>query len=336
MTRNVDNSLSHSDLYSITGKTPTQVNIAGHEGIGHIVKGRSQRGLHIYPTSKWLYTVNVTDLTVVAGSNVSQDLIGKRVGIKWLYKYCDDCEICSKDVTYCPNQKNPGRNVLGTFQQYICSMVKPLTFIPDGISSELAAPLLCAGITIYSAILKLRLNPGEWLLLPGTGGGLGHLGVQIAHALGFKVIAVDSGESKRKLCLELGATRFLDFKVDDVDKTVKELTNGYGVHGAVCLAGNKAGYAQAISQLRNTGVLVCVGLAMEELPISPFMMIVRGISVFGSSVGTEQEMKSLLEMASKGKIKAIVDVFDFQELDEVLEKLRINGISGRTVVKLPI
>jgi hypothetical protein len=85
MTRNVDNSLSHSDLYSITGKTPTQVNIAGHEGIGHIVKGRSQRGLHIYPTSKWLYTVNVTDLTVVAGSNVSQDLIGKRVGIKYAF-----------------------------------------------------------------------------------------------------------------------------------------------------------------------------------------------------------------------------------------------------------
>lgn len=152
----------------------------------------------------------------------------------------------------------------------------------------------------------------------------------------MKVIAVDSGKSKRKLCLELGATRFLDFKVDDVDKAVKELTNGYGVHGAVCLAGNKAGYAQAIAQLRNTGVLVCVGLAMEELPISPFMMIVRGISVFGSSVGTEQEMKSLLEMASKGKIKAIVDVFDFQELDEVLEKLRINGISGRAVVKLPV
>lgn len=138
------------------------------------------------------------------------------------------------------------------------------------------------------------------------------------------------------MCLELGATRFLDFKVDDVEKTVKELTNGYGVHGAICLAGNQVGYAQAISQLRNTGVLVCVGLAMEELPISPFMMIVRGISVFGSSVGTEQEMKSLLEMASEGKIKAIVDIFDFQELDEVLEKLRINGISGRAVVKLRI
>lgn len=137
------------------------------------------------------------------------------------------------------------------------------------------------------------------------------------------------------MCLELGATCFVDFKVDDVEKKVKELTNGYGVHGAVCLAGNKAGYTQAIAQLRNTSVLVCVGLAMEELPISPFMMIVRGISVFGSSVGTEQEMKGLLEMASEGKIKAIVDIFDFQDLDGVLEKLRFNGISGRAVIKLP-
>lgn len=152
----------------------------------------------------------------------------------------------------------------------------------------------------------------------------------------MKVIAIDSGETKRKLCLELGATYFLDFKVDDVDKSVKEFTKGYGVHGAICLAGNKAGYAQAITQLRNTGVLVCVGLAMEDLPISPFMMIVRGIRVFGSSVGTEQEMKDLLEMASRGKIKAIVDIFDFQELEAVLEKLRLNEISGRAVVKLPI
>ncbi|KAH6667417.1 putative zinc-binding dehydrogenase family oxidoreductase [Halenospora varia] len=298
----------HSDVYSILGRTPMTAHIVGHEGIGKIIS---------------------------TGSGVASDVLNKRVGVKWLYNYCGSCEICAKDVTYCPNQENPGRNVAGTFQQYIVSPIKPLTFIPDAISSELAAPLLCAGVTIYSAIAKLRLKPGEWLLLPGAGGGLGHLGVQIAHIFGLKVIAVDTGEDKRKLCVDLGATCFLDFKASDVVASVKEMTNGYGVHGAVCLASSKAGYTQALSLLRNLGTLVCIGLATEALPITPFEMVIRGINILGSSVGTEQEMDELLKMAAEGKVKALVEVFDFNRLDEVLQKLETNEISGRAVVMLP-
>lgn len=143
------------------------------------------------------------------------------------------------------------------------------------------------------------------------------------------------GEAKRKLCMDLGATCFLDFKTTDVQAMVKEMTNGYGVHGAICLASNKEGYSQSLALLRNLGTLVCVGLAMDELPISPFQMIVRGISVVGSSVGTESEMNELMEMAAKGEIKPIVEVFGFKELGHVLERLQRNEVSGRAVVRLP-
>ncbi|KAH8810966.1 alcohol dehydrogenase [Xylogone sp. PMI_703] len=299
----------HSDVYNILGHTPMETHIAGHEGIGKIVK---------------------------VGSGVSHGLLSRRVGVKWLYNYCDSCAICSKEAAYCPNQQNPGRNVEGTFQQYLVSPVKPLTFIPDTLESELAAPLLCAGITVYSAISKLNLSPGEWLLLPGAGGGLGHLAVQIATRKRFKVIAVDTGASKLELCKDLGATHVLDFKTDDVPAMVKRITDGYGVHGAICLASSKAGYEQTLSLLRNLGTLVCVGLGMDNLPVSPFQMIVRGIRVIGSSVGSAQEMDELLEMAANGEVKAIVEVFDFSELDNVLQKLQRNEISGRAVVKLPL
>ncbi|RFU33838.1 hypothetical protein B7463_g2511, partial [Scytalidium lignicola] len=267
----------HSDVYSISGHTPMISHIAGHEGIGKIIK---------------------------TGPGVSQDVLNKR-------------------------------NVDGTFQQYVVSPLKPLTFIPDALDSNGAAPLLCAGITVYSAILKLNILPGEWLLIPGAGGGLGHLAVQIAHSKGFKVIAVDTGYAKRKLCVDLGATHFLDFKTDDVPAMVKKITDGYGVHGAVCLASSRAGYDQTISLLRNLGTLVCVGLGMDDLPVSPFQTICRGLRIIGSSVGSAKEMNELLEMAASGQVKAIVDVFDFKDLDEVLQKLQRNEISGRAVVRLP-
>jgi alcohol dehydrogenase, propanol-preferring len=159
--------------------------------------------------------------------------------------------------------------------------------------------------------------------------------VQIAHNKGLKVIAIDTGDAKRKLCMDFGAAYFLDFKTDDVPAMVKKMTNGYGVHGAICLASSRAGYAQTLSLLRNLGTLVCVGLAMEDLPISAFEMIVRGIRVLGSSVGTEREMNELLEMAATGEIRPMVDIYEFSELGEVLQKLQKNEVGGRAVVRLP-
>src|SRR6187402_712779 len=128
--------------------------------------------------------------------------------------------------------------------------------------------------------------------------------------------------------MDLGATCFLDFKTTNVQAMVREMTNGFGVHGAICLASNKEGYSQSLALLRNLGTLVCVGLAMDELPISPFKMVVRGISVVGSSVGTESEMNELMDMAAKGEVKPIIEVFDFKELGNVLERLQRNEVSG--------
>jgi len=299
----------HSDVYSISGHTPMTTGVAGHEGIGHVVE---------------------------VGLGVSSDYLMRRVGIKWLHSYCNKCEICSEDVTYCPNQHNSGRDVSGTFQQYALSPVEPLTLIPDTLDPIVAAPLLCAGITMYSAITKLNLKPGQWLVLPGAGGGLGHLGVQIAHRKGLNVIAIDTGEEKRKLCMDLGAACFLDFKTDDVSTTVKSLTGGYGAHGAICLSNSRFGYEQSLSVLRNLGTLVCIGLAKDDLPISPFMMIVRGLKVVGSSVGSKEEMNELMEMAAKGEVVPITKVYELEKLSEVLQMVEQNQVAGRVVVNIPI
>jgi alcohol dehydrogenase, propanol-preferring len=130
------------------------------------------------------------------------------------------------------------------------------------------------------AVSKLEgLQRGDWVVIPGAGGGLGHLGVQIAaRQEGYRVIAVDSGEEKRKLCLELGATEFVDFKDVDVEKRVKELTDGEGAHAVIVVPGSEKAYELAPKLIRNTGTLVCVGLPRGDfhVPVAPIEVANRG------------------------------------------------------------
>ncbi|KIW65754.1 hypothetical protein PV04_07982 [Phialophora macrospora] len=300
----------HSDVHSAYGDTPMSTDIAGHEGVGHVVK---------------------------LGPHVPEELMNAKVGIRWQYSTCGSCEICHVDPTACPNQVNSGRNTRGTFQQYIVSPAKHVTRIPTDLKAEIAAPLLCAGLTLYSAIAKARLRPGDWLVIPGAGGGLGHIGVQIAAKRGYKVIAIDSGESKRDLCLKLGATAFLDFKKDAVEDEVKRLTNGFGAHATIVTAGIDAAYEQAFKLIRNCGTLVCVGLPRSgnPLPISPFWMVVRSLTVVGSSVGSDAEMQELLQMAVKGDVVPQIAVYEFEEINTVMEKLVRFEIEGRVVLRIP-
>ena len=297
----------HSDVHNMLGHTPMTTDIGGHEGVGRVVK---------------------------LGPRVSKFFWHKRVGVKWLHSYCNKCEICAVDVTACPNQHNSGRDVPGTFQQYTLSPVEGLTMIPEALGDEFAAPFLCAGLSMYGAISRAGIRQGEWLVLTGAGGGLGHLGVQIAKEKGLKTIAVDTGLRKKDLCMTLGATAFLDFQTEDIEAGVKKLTNGYGAHAVICTSG-LATYAQAIQMLRNCGTLVCVGLVTDDLPVSPFVMLNRGLKIVGSSVGTPKHLKELLALAVKGKIEPLVEVRELGELDEALKRLAAFQVEGRVVVRIP-
>ncbi|KAL4818931.1 hypothetical protein BDW67DRAFT_173828 [Aspergillus spinulosporus] len=301
----------HSDVHSVRGETPMLTDVAGHEGVGRVVK---------------------------VGEGVDEGAwMGRRVGIRWLYSSCLECEICERNNTACPNQKNAGANVPGTFQQYIVSPAVHVTKIPPQLSPDEAAPLLCAGIAMYSSIMKTKTRPGDWIVLPGAGGGLGHMGVQIAVKKGLRVIAIDSGEKKQKLCLSLGATAFLDYKTDDVESAVKQLTSGLGAHAVICTANGEAAYEQSMRLLRRLGVLVCVGIPNVpfRLPATPFDMIVKGLTIVGNSAGTAKEMEELMEMAVSGEVKAHIECFEFDQIDDVIQRLGRSEIEGRAVMRIP-
>lgn len=156
----------------------------------------------------------------------------------------------------------------GTFQQYCISLAVYVTPIPDGIDLAGAAPLMCAGITVYTALKRARIQPGQWVVISGAGGGLGHLAIQYAKALGGKVVALDTG-SKHDFCVECGANVFVDFtqygENSELSTHIKTITGGGANIVLNCSSSNRA-YAQAVSFLGFRGTLVCLGIP-EGRPI---------------------------------------------------------------------
>jgi propanol-preferring alcohol dehydrogenase len=306
---------SHSDVRALLGWGPYNP-IPGHEGIGTVV--------------------------ALGPSTTPSTLLHKRVGIKWLHSACDSCSACASSwPNNCAKQLNTGKgDVAGTLRQYTIGVAKYLTVVPDEVESEVAAPLLCAGLSMAGAVgqLEPEVKKGEWLVLQGAGGGLGHLGLQIAARIkGFKVIAVDTGEEKRKLCLDLGATAFVDFAAEDVEAKVRALTDGEGASGVIVVPGSESAYKLAPRLIRNRGVIVCVGLpeAGFELPITPLECSSRGLVIKGTSVGNEEQMRELFEYAIDGTVVPLVEVRDFEETGEVLGMLERDEVKGRIVVRIP-
>lgn len=229
--------------------------VVGHEGVGTVVK---------------------------VGDQVDAAMLNKRVGIKWLYSACGLCNACKRGFpNNCPKQVNTGRHVPGTLQQYMIADARYVTEIPNDLPGEVAAPLLCAGLTMAGAVSKLDacLAENDWVVISGSGGGLGHLGVQIASRLrGFRVIAVDSGKAKRELSLESGAHEFIDFVEENVEERVKELT-GEGAAAVVVVSGSEQAFTMAPNLVRNMGLIVTVGLPRNDfhVPIGASLLSARGM-----------------------------------------------------------
>ncbi|KAJ7232046.1 chaperonin 10-like protein [Mycena haematopus] len=305
----------HSDLHVKEGGWGPVAfpRVGGHEGIGHIVA--------------------IGEHTV--GSPVK---IGDRVGVKWLAKVCLNCEMCRTGYDACCSQRlSHGYKADGSFADYALSYVDYVTPIPESLDSAAATPLLCAGITVYKALKLTNPQLGKWVAIPGAGGGLGHLGIQYAVAMGLRVVAIDTGDVKRDLCLQLGAEKWVDFKTStNLVQDVKDAADGVGPHAAVVVSSNPGPLDQAVMYLRPTGTLVAVGipsgLAMLKVPIG--VLVSKCLTIIGSSVGNRQDMAEALDIAASGKVACRHQVKPFSEINAVFADLAAENIAGRVVLKM--
>ncbi|PYH49759.1 uncharacterized protein BP01DRAFT_370408 [Aspergillus saccharolyticus JOP 1030-1] len=240
---------------------------------------------------------------------------------KWLWSSCQSCPTCKVQYTNCPNQENSGRSVPGTFQceKYLVSPADFVSPIPETLTPETVAPLLCSGLILYGALNKLdtKCNKGNWVVPH-------HGCIQIGREMGYRIIAS-------------GAEAFIDLQ-DDPTIKIQALTDSIGAHAVIVVVGLEKAYEQSVTFLRPVGTLVCMGLPQPDyhLPISPLVCVDRGYRMVGSAVDTEAEMQALLGLAAEWKVVTHMRMIEPAEVNEVAGPLRRFAVEGRAVLRIPV
>ena len=296
----------HTDLHAVEGDWPVKPSppfIPGHEGVG---------------------------LITAVGENVHHVKEGDRVGVPWLYSACGHCTHCLGGwETLCLRQKNSGYSVNGSFAEYVLADANYVGIIPEGVDSVEIAPVLCAGVTVYKGLKMTDTKPGDWVVISGIGG-LGHMAVQYAIAMGLNVAAVDIDDEKLEFAKKLGATVTVNAKDTDPGKYLQKEIGG--AHGVLVTAVSSKAFDQALTTLRRGGTLVCNGLPTGDFPVSIFDTVLNGITIRGSIVGTRLDLQESLEMAAEGKVKATVAAEPLENINDILERMRQGKIEGRIVI----
>jgi propanol-preferring alcohol dehydrogenase len=268
---------------------------------------------------------------VERGAAVTSIQVGDRVGVPWVQWTCGQCEFCREgNENLCVRQRITGVMVDGGYAEFAKAPASHVVKIPDTLSSEQAAPLLCAGVTVHRALKQAKLGAGQRLAVFGVGG-LGHIAVQLGRALGADVTAVDISEEKLALAKSLGATRTLNAATS---KVVKEIRGSGGVHVAMVTAAAKSAYDMAFPCVRPTGTLLAVGLPAQDISFPAIMMAAGEIQIKASSVGTREDLREVLAMGAAGTVHCQVTSRPLAEVQEVLGQLSRGEVSGRIVLRM--
>jgi propanol-preferring alcohol dehydrogenase len=295
----------HTDLHAAKGDwplKPTLPFIPGHEAIG---------------------------IVGALGAGVTIVKEGDRVGVPWLYSACGHCEYClSAWETVCGEAQFGGYTKNGGFAEYILADPNYVAHIPKGMDPKEAASVICAGITTYKGIKETNARPGEWIAI-GCGG-LGHMAIQYAKAMGLHVCAVDIEDSKLEHAKRLGADLIMNAKTTDPAAVLKKI--GGGAHGVLITAPSLVAFKQGVSMTRKRGTCVLVGLPPGEFPTPLFDVVANCITVRGSFVGTLQDMAECLAFAADGKVTADIELQPLSKINSIFERLEKGEVPARVVL----
>ncbi|WP_031207524.1 alcohol dehydrogenase AdhP [Halomonas huangheensis] len=298
----------HTDLHAAHGDWPIKPNppfIPGHEGVGHVA---------------------------AVGEGVKHVKEGDRVGVPWLYSACGHCEHCLGGwETLCESQQNTGYSVNGGFAEYTLADAGYVGHIPDNVGFVDIAPVLCAGVTVYKGLKQTDTRPGQWVVISGIGG-LGHMAVQYAKAMGLNVAAVDIDDAKLDLARRLGATVTVNAMKEDPVAAIKRDIGG--AHGVLVTAVSPKAFEQAQGMVRRGGTISLNGLPPGNFPLPIFETVLNGITVRGSIVGTRKDLQEALEFAGEGKVKATVSTDKLDNINDVFERMIKGSIEGRVVIDM--
>jgi propanol-preferring alcohol dehydrogenase len=299
----------HTDLHAADGDwpvKPTPPFIPGHEGVGFVS---------------------------AVGAGVKHVKEGDRVGVPWLYNACGHCVHCLGGwETLCETQLNTGYSVNGGFADYVIADPNYIGHLPDNISFAEIAPILCAGVTVYKGLKMTNTKPGDFVAISGIGG-LGHMAVQYAKAMGLNVAAIDIDDGKLDLARRLGATITVNARHQDPAEFIRRETGG-GVQGVLVTAVSEKAFAQAIGVVARGGTVAFNGLPPGDFPLNIFGLVLNGITVRGSIVGTRLDLQESIEFAAAGKVKATIETAKLADINNIFDRMHKGKIEGRVVLDL--
>ncbi len=290
----------------------------------------------------WASLKRITKMPLVLGHEVAGTIAkigpdaggagfapGDRVGVPWLHWTCGECEYCleGREVLW-GRQEITGVTVDGGYAEFLCAKASHVARIPAGVSFEEAAPLFCAGLTVYRALKSAGLAAGQRVAVFGVGG-LGHLAIQIIKASGAMPIAVDITDDKLALARQLGAGEVIHGATGDLRKQMRGLG---GAHIVMVTSASKAAYESAFACVRKGSTLAVLGMPPEAVPVSMVALVSGEIRIVASAVGTREDLRELLELAASGAVRCQYAPVPLENAAVALERLRDGTVSGRIVL----
>lgn len=305
--RIIASGVCHTDLHAAEGDWPVKPGlpfVPGHEGTG---------------------------VVAALGERVTSLKVGDAVGIAWLHDACGRCEYCLTGwETLCEQQHDSGYSVNGTFAQYALGHERYVARLPAHCDFAGLAPILCAGVTTYKGLRETEVRAGQWVAISGVGG-LGHIAIQYAKAMGLYVAALDVTDDKLELAEAVGADK--TYNVADANAAAQLVDDtGGGAHGVLVTAVSTAAFNQALALVRRKGTICLVGLPPGNFATPIFDVVLKRITLRGSIVGTRTDLAEAIDFAVKGKVKARLTHRKLEQINEVFAELKSGKVDGRVVL----
>lgn len=269
---------------------------------------------------------------VALGEGVTTRKVGDRIGVPWVQSTCGRCEWCQRGKSFfCPNQIATGINIAGSHAEYMVAYADATQLIPNGLPYDQAAPIFCAGYTVYSGLRLADPKPHERVAVVGIGA-LGHLGIQYSKAAGFETIAIThSKKDKEELAYKLGA----DSVVADGQELLKEERDGDGGGADVILATSNSykATADSIKGIRPDGRLILMGVSSTEpLRTSPEILFKRA-RIIGSTQNNREHLYEALDYVAKGKVRVMTEIFSLEEISNAYDKVANGNVRFKAVIE---
>jgi alcohol dehydrogenase len=284
-----------------------------------------------FPGLSWPVTPGheIAGTVAEVGDGVEDFGVGDRVAVGWFGGNCNRCVPCRGGYfMQCERLQVPSWHYPGGYAESVTAPATALARIPDELSFVEAAPLGCAGVTTFNALRRTRAVAGDLVAVLGIGG-LGHLGVQWARAMGFETVAIARGAAKADGARELGAHHYIDSNEADVGSALQGLG---GAKVVLATAANSAAMAATVAGLGPQGELVVVGVTPEHLPISPLELINAGLSVTGHPSGTARDVEETMRFAVQTGVRPVVEERPLSEAAEAYEAMDTGKARYRMVL----